>query len=193
MKTISWKDLTIIPELSHLTQWDFMNPQFDYLVNPYLYTLGFELGLGLEYRVCQHRTLSGEAIVGLQIVGEIRTDRAFLASPWATAEDRMVACGRTDRSLGDDLSKAMNVQVSYGNVFALDSEEQKELWMTQEEIEAIEDQIELMGNILKDVRGDMRRRDGSLKRPKDYFESEPYEKVRRKKKDRSTLRHREVV
>jgi hypothetical protein len=44
---------------------------------------------------------------------------------------------------------------------------------------------------MDNIRGDQKKRDGSQKRPRDYFEAEQIEKVRRKKKDRSTLRHRQ--
>ncbi len=194
MKVVSYTDLQMIPELSKFNMFDFMHPNNDDVVNKYLYTMGFDFERsGLEYRVCQHRNLKGEKVIGLQIAGEIRIDREFLSSEWCTAEDRMIACGLYDRSLGDDLSKAMNVQVQYGSVHALDDEESmKEHWQQQEEIERIEDELATLGIVLDSIRGDQRKRDGSLKRPRDYHEVEPYERVRRKKKNRSTLKHREI-
>lgn len=191
MKTISFKDIQVV--LPHLSQFHMMAKECDGEVNPILHTVGFDLNRGIEYRVCQHRTLKGEAVVGLQIVGEVRTDREFLSSPWATAEDKLIAAGITDRSLGNELSIMMGCTVQYGSVFALEGEENREHWMTQEDIEKLEDEIESLNIVLKDIRGEQRRRDGSLKRPRDYFEVEQFEKVRRKKKDRSTLRHREIV
>lgn len=194
MKTISYYDLQLIPELSHLSQFDIMSPDNDYLVNPFLHKIGFDLErCGLEYRVCQHRSLTGKIVLGLQIAGEVRIDREFLSSPWATAEDKMIAAGRYDRSLGNELSNMLGVTVQYGNVFALDDEEQKEHWMTQEEIERIEDQLASLGIALENTRGDQRKRDGSLKRPRDYHEQEVFEKVRKKKANRSTLKHREIA
>lgn len=190
MKTVSYADLKLIPQLAHLSHFDFMHPDNDSLVNEYLWLMGFNIHAGIEYRICHHRRLTGEAIVGLQIAGEIRTDREFLSSPWCTAEDRMVACGITDRSLGDDLARAMNTQVEYGGAFSLEDEEHKELWMTEAEIEKIEDEMEALMPLLHSIRGDQHRRDGSLKRPRDYHEQEAFEKVRRKKRNRTTLKHR---
>lgn len=192
MKSISIKDLLLAEPLAKLNQFDVLHPDNDYLVNPVLHQMGFDLSRGLEYTVSYHRRLNKEDCVGFVITGEVRTDREFLSSPWCSAEDRMIAAGRVDSSLALELAKMMNVQIDYGSRFALEDEEQKELWQENSEIERIEDELLALGVVLDNIRGNQLRRDGSRKRPQDYHVEEAYEKPRKKKDNRSTLRHREA-
>lgn len=193
MKSVSAKDLLLVSSLSHFTQFDILNPANDFVVNPVLHTLGFALDRGLEYIVSYHRRLNKEACCGVVVVGEVRTDREFLLSPWCSAEDRIIAIGTYDKSLSLELSKMMGVQIDYGSKFALEDTELKELWQEDEDISRIEMELEALEQVLKNVRGEQRRKDGSLRRPQDYHFEEPCEKERRKKKNRVSLKHREVA
>lgn len=191
-KSVSVYDLQLIPELAHFSIFDFLNPQNDATVNPFLYEMGVDVERGLEYTCSYHRTLSKQAKVGYVITGEMRSDKEFLLSPWCSSEDRLIAAGRVDISLARELGAMMNAQISYDNTDELEEAEVGEYLQDQEDIDRIEDEMEVMEQMLKHVRGEQKKRDGSFKKPKDYHSEEPYEKVRRKKKNRSTLKHREL-
>jgi hypothetical protein len=89
MKTISVTDLKRIPELSHLRMIDFINPQNDLLVAPFLKVLGFDLDYPIEYMARQHRNLAGEVVIAYMVCGEVECNERFLRSAFATAEDRI--------------------------------------------------------------------------------------------------------
>lgn len=191
MKSVSVTDLQLIPELSGYSIFDFLNPKNDEVVNEYLYEMGFDVDKGVEYTVSYHRNWQKQALVGYVIVGEMRNDWQFKRSSWCSAEDRLIAAGSRDLSLAKELAAMMNIQIEYGSIYSLEQEEDKEFYMDQEDIDRIEDEMELLEEVMKNIRGEQHKKDGSLKRPRDYHEQESYEKVRRKKKNRTTLKHRE--
>lgn len=194
MKSISVKDVRLISALSHLSDFEVVHPDFDATVNPYLFEYGFDLSKGLFYTVSHHRRLDRSACTGFVITGEVRCDAAFRLSPFCSVEDRLIAAGKYDQSLARELAAMCNVaQSNYGVSFALDNEEEKELYQDQETIDKIEDELEALEAVLLNIRGNQHRRDGSLKRPQDYHFEEPREKERRKKKNRVSLKHREVA
>jgi hypothetical protein len=192
MKSISLYDLALIPELSQYPVTALLHPDMDKIVNPYLYEMGFRVDSGLQYMVSYHRRLTKEACSGFVIVGEIRGDVEFLNSVWCTAEDRIIQAGSIDQSLAKELSVLMGCKMSDDTLYSFDQEEAKELWQEQEEIDRIESELEALEIILKNVRGDQKKRDGSFKKPRDYHEEEPPQKVRKPKANRSTLKHRKI-
>lgn len=190
MKSISTYDLLKVSSLAHLSIFDLINPQYDYLVNEVLWEYGLDVDRPLIYEVTYHRCLDKQAKVGFVIIGEVRQDKQFRLSPWCTAEDRMIAAGKKDLSLARELAGMMNIQNNYGSEFALEDEEAMELWQDQDEIERIEDELASMRIVLDNVRGNQFKRNGTRKLAHEYHEQEPYQKERRKKKNRSTLKHR---
>lgn len=193
MKHISANDLSLIPSLSHFNQFDILNPANDCVVNPVLYEMGFAIDLGLCYTVAHHRRLTGEVCTGFLILGEVRTDREFRLSPWCSVEDRMICAGKTDISLARELAGMSGVsQSQYGGSFAPEDEEMNELHQDLDDIERIEAEMEALGIVLEAVRGNQHRKDGSRKRPIDYHQEEAYDKPRKRKENRTTLKHREA-
>ncbi len=193
MKSISYKDLQRVSFLSHLSQFDMMSPTNDHLVAPALWEYGIDIERGLLYSVSYHRCLDRQARVGLVITGDIRSDKEFRQSPFCTLEDRMILAGLTDQSLARELASLQNVaQTNYGSEQALENEEDGELNQDIDEIERIEAEMEALGYALNNIRGDQYKRNGARKTMRDYQEAEPYEKPRRKKKNRTTLKHRHI-
>jgi hypothetical protein len=165
-----------------------MNPANDHLVNPVLHTIGFDLERGLAYNVALHRSWDKQVGVGLIISGECRTDRLFQLSEWCTAEDRQI--GQGDLSLAEHLASMERSQTNYSEGNEL--EEDKEAYLEQDEIEAIEDEIMNMSMVLRAVRGDQYRRDGSLKRPQDYHQEEAVDRKRKKWTKRSNAKREQI-
>jgi hypothetical protein len=190
MKVVSTHDLKLIPELAHFSLFDLINPDNDAVVNEFLWTMGLDIDRPLEYDVSYHRTLTKKSVVGFVIIGEVRTDRQFRLSPWCTAEDRMIAAGKKDVSLARELAAMMNIQNGYGSEQSLEDEEVGELFQDQSEIERIEDELTAMKVVLDNIRGNQYKRNGTRKLAHEYHEQEPYQRERRKKKNRTTLKHR---
>lgn len=145
---------------------------------------------GLEYKCAYHRNLQKQCVVNYMITSEVRTDREFMTSPWCTSEDKVIASGKKDLSLAAELGKMSGISVEYDNIFGLEMEEQFEHDLPLDEIERIEDELRAMNVVLENVRGNQFLRSGRRKLAAEYHTEEPYQRERRKKKDRSTLRHR---
>lgn len=188
MKVISGRDIRKVSFLSHLSDIELMSPANDHLVNPVLHTIGFDLERGLSYNVALHRSWDKIVAVGLVISGEVRQDRLFQLSEWATSEDRQI--GQSDISLACHLASMECSQTSYSEGSEL--EEDKESWMDEDEIEAIEDEIMSMSMVLRATRGSQQRKDGSVKRPSDYHQEEEYERPRKKWTKRNNLKKQEI-
>ncbi len=192
MKSVSTSDLVLIPALSHFSQFDFLSPENDHVVNPFLYEMGFDLDFGLEYRCCYHRNLQKQCLTGYMIVGEVRTDREFMTSVWCTAEDKVIAAGKFDLSLAQELSRMSGIGVDYDNPYGLEMEEMNEFELDLSETERIEDELVALQAVLDNVRGDQFLRSGRRKKPHEYHQEEPYQKERKKKRNRTTLKHRHI-
>jgi hypothetical protein len=180
MKTISVTDLKRIPELSHLRMIDFINPQNDLLVAPFLKVLGFDLDYPIEYMARQHRNLAGEVVIAYMVCGEVECNERFLRSAFATAEDRIIAAGYKDLSLASQMSNALSTSRNYdtGVVEGFPPD------MTNPDEAAIVEQIEVLTNLLDQVRPDRFKEDGSLKTIVEYHtpaEPEVAKKERRKR------------
>ncbi len=106
-KNISVSDLQLIPELSHLRMLDFIDPQYDSLISPFLSILGFDLDYPIQYVPCQHRNMQGKVVISFMIVGEVECNAKFLGSKWATIEDKVIAAGYRDIGMAASMSLSM--------------------------------------------------------------------------------------
>jgi hypothetical protein len=178
MKTISVTDLKRIPELSHLRMIDFIDPTNDALIAPYLKVLGFDLDYPIEYLARQHRNLAGEVVIAYMIAGEVDINSNFLNSSFATAEDRIIAAGYKDISLANEMSRSLSTSREYSGVAEAFPAE-----LSNPDEAAIMEQIEVLQNLIDQVRPNMRREDGSLKTIFEYHAPppEPVKKERRKR------------
>lgn len=176
MKNISVTDLQLIPELSHLRMLDFINPDNDELIAPFLKVLGFDLDYALQYIPCQHRNMQGKVVIAYMIVGEVECNASFLNSPWATMEDRIIVAGYRDLGFADDMATALSLSRD------IDGEQvdgfSPELTNPDEAIILM--QIQVLENLLLDVRGDPFKQDGSRKTMAEQHITEAPEKRRRK-------------
>ncbi len=158
MKNISVTDLKLIPELSHLRMLDFINPDNDALVAPFLKVLGFDLEYPIEFVASQHRNMQGKVVIAYMIVGDVECNAAFLNSVWATHEDRMIVAGYSDLGLAEDLGMGSTSCRDYGT----DSEGFAPDQSNPNEGEILK-QIVVLQNLLLDARGNPFKQDGSRK------------------------------
>lgn len=179
MKSISVTDLKLIPELSHLRMIDFINPENDALLAPYLRMLGFDLDYPIEYVPSQHRNLQGDVVIAYRIIGDVECNDEFLSGPFATSEDRMIVRGYQDIGLADDMAKQLTSGRDYGGD---EGQSEKgfppELTMDNESV--VTDQIHVLRELLLTVRGNPFKQDGSRRTMAEHGLVETPEKVRRK-------------
>lgn len=164
MKTISVTDLKRIPELSHLRMLDFIDPKNDLLIAPYLRVLGFDTDYPIEYLARQHRNLAGEVVIAYMITGEIECNERFLSGPFATLEDRVIVAGYKDMSLAHQMSGSLSTSRDYGGGVP----EGFPVELTNPDEKAIIEQLQVLENLLNEVRPGMYREDGSLKTLAEY-------------------------
>lgn len=180
MKTISATDLKLVPELSHLRMIDFIDPKNDALIAPYLKVLGFDTDYPIEYIASQHRNLQGKVVIAYQIVGDVDVNSSFLDSAYATPEDRIIAAGYRDLSLAHEMSRSLSTSRGYeGSVV-----EGFPLELCNSDEEAILEQINVLHNLLMEVRPGMYNESGSLKTLTEYHAppvTAPVKKIRKKR------------
>lgn len=160
MKNISVTDLMLIPELSHLRMVEFIDPKHDVLIAPFLKVLGFDLEYPVHFLPCQHRNLQGKVVIGYTIAGEVECNASFLASEWATSEDRIIAAGYRDLSLAGEMCQALTAGRSYSDGGA-SAEEVLAPDQTNPDEAVITQQIQILADLLLLVRGTPFKQDGS--------------------------------
>ena len=161
MRVMSVYDLQLIPALSGLSMFDFVNPANHELLIPYLKTLGYDLLRPVEFIASQHRTMAGKVVIGYQVVGEISQDREFLLSPFCTAEDRIIAAGSKDLSLANEMARSMTTCREYGSDGAV-VEGFPADQANPDEAEILE-AIRVYQVVMEIARGDQFKSDGSRK------------------------------
>lgn len=177
MKNISVTDLMLVPELSHLRMIDFINPDNDALLAPYLKVLGFDLDYPIQFIPCQHRNMQGKVVIAYLIAGEVECNAAFLSGPFATMEDRLIAAGYRDLSLADTLAGSMTLGRDYNG------DGRQEVFdpaLADPQEAAILEQIKVLDDLLVAVRGNPFKNDGNRKTLDEQHTVEPPEKRRRK-------------
>lgn len=180
MKSISVTDLQLIPELSHLRVIDFIDPKYDELISPFLSKLGFDLDFPIEYAPSQHRNMQGKVVIAYRIIGEVECNNKFLTSEFATAEDRVIARGYRDLGLAGDMAKQLTTGRDYGGEGEGQSEKGFPPELTNDDEQAIKNQINSLAGLLMIVRGNPFRQDGSRATLAEYGVPEVPEKTRRK-------------
>jgi hypothetical protein len=177
MKNISVTDLQLIPELAHLRMLDFINPDNDSLIAPFLKIIGFDLDYPIQFIPCQHRNMQGKVVIAYLLSGEVEINAAFLNSKWATYEDRLIAAGYRDLSLAEEIGMGTTSCRDYGTEtegFAPDQSNPDE--------DEILKQIKILADLLLVVRGNPFKQDGSRRTFAEQGVVEAPEK-RRKKPD----------
>lgn len=189
MKSISVTDLQLIPELSHLRMLDFIDPKYDSLISPFLKILGFDLDYPIEFAASQHRNLQGQKVIAYRIIGEVECNDAFLSSAFATTEDRIIARGYNDLGLSNDMASQLTVGRDYGGDDTGQSEKGFPPELTNEDEDEITLQVQLLTDLLRIVRGNPFKQDGSRATLAEYGMEETPEKTRKKsvRKNKASL------
>lgn len=189
MKHISVYDLKRVPELANIPSEQLVKPESDYLLEPVLHALGFDVNKTILYDASKHKTLDGTVVIDFVLLGESRQDEEFLDSSMATREDRRIALGCKDVELAKVLNELETRHRDYG-VAATDysSRNSSDLIMEEHHYEpgwrVAESQIKALKQHLKIVRGNIW--DGDYLKPWKEFRNppKPIEKSTRRKPGR---------
>jgi hypothetical protein len=114
MKVLSFRDLMVCEELSHIkNEIELLHPSNDSLVNSLLVQIGFDVAREVFYEASKHRDLQGVVAVGFCACGEYARDvkyRQFLDTT-----DRIVIAGMNDPSLAREMALSQGTSHSYRN------------------------------------------------------------------------------
>lgn len=119
-KVISFRDLKLIPELSHYNEIELLHRNLDETVQKYLAQIGFDTDYEVQYVPSKHRDMQGKVAVGFQAVGEISINRNFINSPLCSISERIAATGYQDPSLTRELSSMMASKNDYRGLSEVD-------------------------------------------------------------------------
>lgn len=119
-RVFSFRDLKLIPELSHLTEYQMVRLENDALVNKALSLLGFSLRNPIFYVPCLHRDLQGKTAVGFRATGTLNNDMAYIESQLCPQIERLIHSARRDASLASELARMIGHSVNLDDDYASD-------------------------------------------------------------------------
>jgi hypothetical protein len=176
-KNISVTDLQLIPELSHLRMIDFINPDNDALIAPFLKTIGFDLDYPIMFEASQHRNMQGKVVIAYRILGEVEINSSFQDSVWCTPEDRLIAVGYRDLGFAKEIAKSLVSAREYETSGTGEGFPPDQCNPDEEEIKM---QVKVLEDLLLAIRGTPFKQNGSRATLAEYGQTEPPEKRRKK-------------
>lgn len=155
MRTLSFRDVRLIPELSKYNEIELLNPQMDSLVNSFLGRLGFDMEFEIEYVPSLHRDMQNKIAVGFQFVGEISLNRNFINSSMCSMTERLAAAAYQDPSLTRELSSMLGGNQNYYSLSEVDAEDAG-LGYAEDEVEEDYEWVSLQIRQLETIRDQIR-------------------------------------
>ena len=182
MRSISFRDLKLIPELSRYNEIELIHPSNEELMLHWLGKIGFDTDYSVMYLPSKHRDMQNKVAVGFRAVGEISLNRGFVNSPMCSLVERMAVAGYTDRSLAQEMAeragKTVDVQaISDREDLAGPSCEDFTNDMIEPDWKEVEGQIRALEDIRDQLRGPIRNSAGAYKTPteyEEYFDVKPF-------------------
>lgn len=176
-KSISFRDLRLIPELSSYNEIAMLQPRMDHLISGFLKIVGFDLDYPVEYVPSLHRDMQGKVALGFRCVGEVSCNRADINSPFCDLTDRLVAASYLDTSLMDALSELVAQSPDYASLAEdgqINVEEMPALAtiIFEDNWEDTEAQITVLYDLRDKIRGSAYNESGALKMPEEYHEED---------------------
>lgn len=171
MRTFSFRDLRLIPELGQYNEIYLLRPCMDRLMFDALAQLGFDMARPIQYVPTKHRDLQKKVAVGFQAVGYVTQDRAFLKSPLCTIEERLIAASYIDMSLARELANLMGSSSAFNAIPTGDTEDPDfpdEL--IEPDYEQVKQEILTLEKIRDQVRTNQYNEFGALKSPIELLE-----------------------
>lgn len=173
-KTISFRDLQVAEELSHLNEIQMLHIDNDPLVNNVLRQCGMDIDYGVAYIPSKHVDMQGRIAIGYMAVGEVSINREYIDSPLSSSTDRLVAAGYRDVSLAQELLTLATSNRAYSEFVDTEYLPEAEDVVGYDEADVEEDyewvsaQIQQLEDIRDALRGSMFNSAGTLKTAEEY-------------------------
>jgi len=100
---VSAVDILKIPEFSHMSVFDLIDPKNDSKVAPYLYPVGCNVDVTPTIQACKHRTFDGDIVLNYRYVYPERKDREWTKNAGCSLRSRIDA--QDDTELRSDMFK----------------------------------------------------------------------------------------
>jgi hypothetical protein len=164
MFVLSVSDLLKLNDFAGMNEVQLIHPDNDEKVLNHARTAGMDITGGYEYSASQHKNMAGKIVVGYRLIGELTNTPSFRASPFCTSEVRTLSHLRRDVSLTQEMVKLSGGCFSYGKNVEEDAESDREYEsMYEENWQVLEQQINLLNQIAKEIRGTPYGANGGLK------------------------------
>lgn len=171
-RVISFSDLKLAEELSHLNSIQMCHPSNDELMFSVLDQLGMDCQYAVEYLPSQHRNMQGKVVIDFQATGELQLQRSFVDSYLCSPIERNIAYGYTDLSLSEALASTSWTNPDYDAFHQEEMSEECELFMDQQQdtfdYEFVGKQIEQLRSIRDTLRGPPYNAAGSPKTREEF-------------------------
>lgn len=112
-KCISFTDLKLISQLSHMSEIEMLSIENDNIMLYYLDKLGVDVQYPTMYLPSRHRNMQGKVVVGFRACGEIQHNRAFTKSDYCLPMERVAITGQYDRSLTQELASLSGTTLNH--------------------------------------------------------------------------------
>lgn len=171
MRTFSFRDLRLIPELKQYNELYLIRPCMDRIMFGYLGQLGFDLNYPIQYIPAKHRDMQNKVGIGFRAVGQISTNRKFINSKLCSVEERLIAASYTDLSLARHLAQLLGSSTALNSVVDIQEDDPDfPPELIEPDYESVAAQILRLEKIRDEVRGNPYNAYGSLKTPAELLE-----------------------
>jgi hypothetical protein len=161
---ISCSDILKLDDFSGMNEVQLIHPDNDEKVLNHARTAGMDITGGYAYEASQHKNMFGKTVVGYRLIGELTNAPSFRASPFCTSEIRTLSHLRRDVSLTQEMVKLSGGCFSYGKSVEEDAESDREYEsMYEENWQVLEQQINLLNQVAKEIRGTAMGANGGMK------------------------------
>lgn len=170
--SISFTDLKLVDDLSHMTESDMLSLGNDDIMLKHLHTLGMDQDYAYAYVPSLHRNMQGDVVTSYRVCGDVRCDRAFINGPLSSLTDRMFAASFSDPSLAEELGMLTGLSRMYGGMVGNEGEDYPKEALPDNQLESgwrsKEAEIVEMALLCEELRGGYFKDCGSLKTREDY-------------------------
>ena len=167
MKTISFRDILVCEELSHIkNEIDLLSIENDEVMEKILAACGIDTQYSVLYIPSKHRDMQNKVSIGFMAVGDISINRKFINSPMCSTTERMVAASYTDPSLTRELANLMGGTVNFRSLqeesMDFEGEELPEDMLELDRV-AVANQIKQLADLRDMIRGTPYNEAGEIK------------------------------
>lgn len=170
MKTLSFRDLKLAEELSHLNEIEMLSIDNDDVMLSVLKKCGFDTDYGIAYIPSKHRDMQGKIAIGFQAVGDVTLNRDIINTSVCDMTDRLVAASYQDPSRAREMAGMMGGQIRLQSLLNDEDAEEEDFpnELIEDDCDWVTTQIKQLEAIRDQIRGTMYNEAGALKTLAEY-------------------------